>query len=303
MQISDLAEFLRDLDDPSVATHHRGAARDARLDGPHRSRLPQPRPRVGHPVRRGGAAHQDGPPPRLRPDRCDLRLRRADGRPPSARRAADERPAAAAARQGQHRPRGGARAGGDPRSPTTSSTWVPAPARTAARSCTRGRSPGCSAAGTLTGQHLDVEQALKADVRAADAASIPIRNATLHNLQDVSVDVPLGRAGGGHRASPDPARARSSTAACRAAIPSVTVIDQAAIRGSRRSNPATYTGILEPIRKAFATANKREAGALQRQLGGRLPGVQGAGPDLHRSRLHGRRRIGLRGVRGPPLHR
>ena len=54
----------------------------------------------------------------------------------------------------------------------------------------------------------------------------------------------------------------------------MTVIDQAAIRGSRRSNPATYTGILDPIRKAFAKANGVKPRAVQRELGGRVPGVQ-----------------------------
>jgi excinuclease ABC A subunit len=113
---------------------------------------------------------------------------------------------------------------------------------------------GLGASGTLTGQHLEEQQELKTSVRTPSGA-IPIRNATLHNLQDVSVDVPTGVlvavtgvAGSGKSSLIHGCMPRTD--------PSVTVIDQSAIRGSRRSNPATYTGILEPIRKAFASANK-----------------------------------------------
>ena len=84
--------------------------------------------------------------------------------------------------------------------------------------------------------------------------SIRIRGARLHNLRDVSVDVPLGVlvavtgvAGSGKSSLIHGCLPRTD--------PSVTVIDQSPIRGSRRSNPATYTGILDPIRKAFAAAN------------------------------------------------
>ena len=160
---------------------------------------------------------------------------------------------------------------------------------------------GLAASGTLTGKHLEVQQAIKTDVRAP-TGSIPIRNASLHNLRDVSVDVPTGVlvavtgvAGSGKSSLIRGCMPRTD--------PSVTFIDQSAIRGSRRSNPATYTGILDPIRKAFASANGVEARAVQRQLGGCLPGVQGPRADLHRPRLHGGRRQRLRGVRGPPIHR
>ena len=95
----------------------RAAAGDAaahpRLVRRDRARLPQPRPAVGHALGRRGAAHQDDPPPRLLAHRRHLRLRRADDRAAPARHPADERPAAAAARQGQHRARRGAQAGGD----------------------------------------------------------------------------------------------------------------------------------------------------------------------------------------------
>ena len=87
--------------------------RDARLVRRDRPRLPHPRPPVGHAVRRRGAAHEDGPPPRLQPDRRHLRLRRADRRAAPARHPADERPAAPAARQGQHGAGRRAQAGDD----------------------------------------------------------------------------------------------------------------------------------------------------------------------------------------------
>ena len=90
-----------------------GAGRDPRLVRGDRARLPQPRPAVGHALGRRGAAHQDDPPPRVVADRRHLRLRRADDRAAPARHPADERPAAAAARQGQHRAGRGAQAGGD----------------------------------------------------------------------------------------------------------------------------------------------------------------------------------------------
>ena len=89
------------------------AAGDARLVRGDRAGLPQPRPAVRHAVGRRGAAHQDDPPPRVVAHRRDLRLRRADDRAAPPRHPADERPAAAAARQGQHRPRGRAQAGDD----------------------------------------------------------------------------------------------------------------------------------------------------------------------------------------------
>ena len=91
----------------------RGAAGHPRLVRRDRARLPVAQPAVGHAVGRRGPAHQDDPPPRLIAHRRDLRLRRADGRPAPARRPADERPAAGAARQGQHGARRRARAGDD----------------------------------------------------------------------------------------------------------------------------------------------------------------------------------------------
>ena len=116
------------------------AGRQPRRVRRDRARLPEPRPAVRHALGRRGAAHADDPPPRVVADRRDLRLRRADHRAARPRRRADERAAPAPARQGQHGPRRRARPRGDPRSPTTSSTWARAPGPTAGRSCTRARS-------------------------------------------------------------------------------------------------------------------------------------------------------------------
>jgi excinuclease UvrABC ATPase subunit len=134
---------------------------------------------------------------------------------------------------------------------------------------------GLIASGTATGRHLDVRQELKAEPRSPNG-SIPIRNARLHNLKDVSVDVPLGVlvavtgvAGSGKSSLIHGCLPRKD--------PSVTVIDQGAIRGSRRSNPATYTGILEPIRKAFASANGVKPALFSANSEGACPNCNGLG--------------------------
>jgi excinuclease UvrABC ATPase subunit len=134
---------------------------------------------------------------------------------------------------------------------------------------------GLTASGTLTGRHLDVHQGLKDPVRTP-RGSIPIRRARLHNLQDVSVDVPLGVlavvtgvAGSGKSSLIHGCMPRTD--------PTVTVIDQSAIRGSRRSNPATYTGILDPIRKAFASANGVKPALFSANSEGACPECKGLG--------------------------
>ncbi|HXG26351.1 MAG TPA: excinuclease ABC subunit UvrA [Candidatus Binatia bacterium] len=134
---------------------------------------------------------------------------------------------------------------------------------------------GLATSGTATGRHLDARQALKPEPRAP-RGSIPIRNARLHNLQDVSVDVPLGVlvavtgvAGSGKSSLIHGCLPREN--------PSVTVIDQSAIRGSRRSNPATYTGILDPIRTAFAKANGVKPGLFSANSEGACPNCNGLG--------------------------
>ena len=134
---------------------------------------------------------------------------------------------------------------------------------------------GLAAAGTLTGRHLQVRQDLKEDVRKP-SGSIQIRNANLHNLRDVSVDVPLGVlvavtgvAGSGKSSLIHGCLPRTD--------PPVIAIDQSAIRGSRRSNPATYTGILDPIRKAFAAANGVKPALFSANSEGACPECKGIG--------------------------
>jgi excinuclease UvrABC ATPase subunit len=134
---------------------------------------------------------------------------------------------------------------------------------------------GLAASGTITGRHLEEQQDLKVSVRTPGGA-IPIRNARLHNLQDVSLDVPTGVlvavtgvAGSGKSSLVHGCMPRTD--------PSVTLIDQSAIRGSRRSNPATYTGILEPIRKAFASANGVKPALFSANSEGACPACKGLG--------------------------
>jgi len=134
---------------------------------------------------------------------------------------------------------------------------------------------GLVASGTATGRHLDLRQGLKSAPRDSSGA-IPIRNARLHNLQDVSVDVPLGVlvavtgvAGSGKSSLIHGCLPRTD--------PSVTVIDQSAIKGSRRSNPATYTGILDPIRSAFAKANGVKPALFSANSEGACPACNGLG--------------------------
>ncbi len=134
---------------------------------------------------------------------------------------------------------------------------------------------GLVASGTATGRHLDVPLELKSAARQP-RGSIPIRNAQLYNLQDVSVDVPLGAlvavtgvAGSGKSSLIHGCLPRTD--------PSVTVIDQSAIRGSRRSNPATYTGILDPIRTAFAKANGVKPALFSANSEGACPNCNGLG--------------------------
>ncbi len=129
-------------------------------------------------------------------------------------------------------------------------------------------------ADTLTGQHLGYRAQLKAEVRTL-TGSIEVRGADTHNLKDVDVDVPTGVlcvvtgvAGSG-----------KSSLIHGSVVPTegVVAIDQGAIRGSRRSNPATYTSLLEPIRKAFAKANGVKPALFSANSEGACPTCKGAG--------------------------
>jgi excinuclease ABC A subunit len=128
--------------------------------------------------------------------------------------------------------------------------------------------------GTLTGQHLDDRASLKPSVRTP-SGTLEVRGASTHNLQDVDVDIPLGVlvvvtgvAGSGKS---------SLIHGSVSGRDGVVAVDQAAIRGSRRSNPATYTGLLEPIRKAFAKANGVKPALFSANSEGACPSCNGAG--------------------------
>ncbi|MEU1329900.1 excinuclease ABC subunit UvrA [Streptomyces sp. NPDC005865] len=140
--------------------------------------------------------------------------------------------------------------------------------------CFEGTVEGLRASDTVTGRHFDDRAALKETVREPTGA-LEIRGADTHNLRGVDVDIPLGVltvvtgvAGSGksslvHRSMPAGAQ--------------VVTVDQTPIRGSRRSNPATYTGLLDPIRKAFAKVNGVKPALFSANSEGACPTCNGAG--------------------------
>jgi excinuclease UvrABC ATPase subunit len=133
---------------------------------------------------------------------------------------------------------------------------------------------GLRASGTLTGRHLDDRAALKEKVRTPDGA-LEIRGATTHNLRDVDVDIPLGVlvVVTGVAGSGKSSLIRGSVSGREGVVS----VDQAPIRGSRRSNPATYTGLLDPIRTAFAKANGVKPALFSANSEGACPNCNGAG--------------------------
>ncbi len=140
--------------------------------------------------------------------------------------------------------------------------------------CFEGPLEGLRASDTVTGRHLDDRARLKTSVRERSGV-LEVRGASRHNLQDVDVDLPLGVlcvvtgvAGSGKS---------SLVHGSIAGRDGVLVVDQGAIRGSRRSNPATYTGLLEPIRKAFAKANGVKPALFSSNSEGACPTCNGAG--------------------------
>jgi excinuclease UvrABC ATPase subunit len=140
--------------------------------------------------------------------------------------------------------------------------------------CFEGTVDGLRASSTITGRHFHDRAALKKMVRTP-TGRLPIRGATAHNLRNVDVDVPLGVlvvvtgvAGSG------------KSSLVHGSIPAgagVVSIDQGAIRGSRRSNPATYTGLLDPVRDAFAKANGVKPALFSANSEGACPTCNGAG--------------------------
>jgi excinuclease UvrABC ATPase subunit len=140
--------------------------------------------------------------------------------------------------------------------------------------CFEGTVAGLRASGTITGRHLDDRSSVKEVVRESSGV-LEIRGADLHNLRKVDVDIPLGVlvvvtgvAGSG------------KSSLVHGSIPGgagVVSVDQAQIRGSRRSNPATYSGLLEPIRKAFAKVNGVKPALFSANSEGACPNCNGAG--------------------------
>jgi excinuclease UvrABC ATPase subunit len=140
--------------------------------------------------------------------------------------------------------------------------------------CFEGTVEGLRGAKTVTGRHLDDRAALKEAVREP-TSTLEIRGASANNLRDVDVDIPLGVlvvvtgvAGSGKS---------SLVNGSMPADAEVVSIDQGAIRGSRRSNPATYTGLLDPIRKAFAKANGVKPALFSSNSEGACPNCNGVG--------------------------
>ena len=140
--------------------------------------------------------------------------------------------------------------------------------------CFEGTVEGLRASGTITGRHLDDRAALKETMRTPTGA-LEIRGATAHNLRDVDVDIPIGVlvvitgvAGSGKS---------SLMHGSVSGRDGVVAVDQTPIRGSRRSNPATYTGLLDPIRKAFAKANGVKPALFSANSEGACPICNGVG--------------------------
>ncbi|MFD0690128.1 ATP-binding cassette domain-containing protein [Actinomadura fibrosa] len=140
--------------------------------------------------------------------------------------------------------------------------------------CFEGTVEGLRASGTLTGRHLDHRARLRGDLRRP-TGHLAIKGADLHNLKNVDVEIPLGVltvvtgvAGSG------------KSSLIHGSLPGrdgVVVVDQSPIRGSRRSNPATYTGLLDAVRTEFAKANGVKAALFSANSEGACPGCKGIG--------------------------
>ncbi|CAM3863727.1 excinuclease ABC subunit UvrA [Nocardiopsis rhodophaea] len=140
--------------------------------------------------------------------------------------------------------------------------------------CFTGDVAGLRASGTLTGRHLDHRARLREKVRTP-SGRLPIVGAAKHNLKNVSVDIP-----GGVLTAVTGVAGSGKSSLIHGSLPGregVVVVDQSAIRGSRRSNPATYTGLLDPIRTAFAKANKVKASLFSANSEGACPNCKGIG--------------------------
>jgi excinuclease UvrABC ATPase subunit len=140
--------------------------------------------------------------------------------------------------------------------------------------CFEGTVDGLRASGTLTGRHLGDRAAVKPSVRTPSGV-LEVRGASTHNLRNVDVDIPLGVlvVVTGVAGSGKSSLIRGSVSG----RDGVVSVDQAPIRGSRRSNPATYTGLLDPVRKAFAKANGVKPALFSANSEGACPTCNGAG--------------------------
>jgi excinuclease UvrABC ATPase subunit len=140
--------------------------------------------------------------------------------------------------------------------------------------CFEGTVEGLRASDTITGRHLGDRAALKKAARTPVGA-LEVRGATTHNLRDVDVDIPLGVlvVVTGVAGSGKSSLIRGSVSGREGVI----TVDQAPIRGSRRSNPATYTGLLDPVRAAFAKANGVKPALFSANSEGACPGCNGIG--------------------------
>ncbi|WP_330467631.1 excinuclease ABC subunit UvrA [Micromonospora zamorensis] len=142
------------------------------------------------------------------------------------------------------------------------------------RICFTGDVPGLRRSDTLTGRHLDHRVTLRDETRQP-TGQLTIRQADLHNLRDVDVDIPLGvltvvtGVAGSGKSSLIHGSLRGRAG--------VVIVDQSPIRGSRRSNPATYSGLLDPIRTAFAKANGVKAALFSANSEGACPACKGIG--------------------------
>ena len=165
--------------------------------------------------------------------------------------------------------------------------------------CYTGAVEGLRTSGTLTGRHLDDRARLKSTARAP-TGRLAIRGARRHNLRDVDVDLPLGvlRVVTGVAGSGKSSLIHSSMPRDAGVIS----VDQSAIKGSRRSNPATYTGLLDGVRSAFAKANKVKPGLFSANSEGACLNCNGLA-CLHRPRHDGWGGDHLRGVQRAPFHR
>ncbi|WP_435798884.1 ATP-binding cassette domain-containing protein [Streptomyces avermitilis] len=140
--------------------------------------------------------------------------------------------------------------------------------------CFEGTVEGLRAGGTITGRHFDDRAAIKETVRKP-TGTLEIRGATANNLKGVDVDIPLGVL-----AVVTGVAGSGKSSLVHGSIPAgegVVSVDQGTIRGSRRSNPATYTGLLDPIRKAFAKANGVKPALFSANSEGACPTCNGAG--------------------------